>query len=232
MELILFDDFLQLLESSGGDYTNCFRCLSLVSLTGSSETVVDQLVSNFSSCERMQNKLKYFLDENGLNLLFNREIEDLMSLYESQPDILQDMKKNQKILQEIREMTPGSKSKNDKIKCTKWMKEYVKRLHVDARGFANVKTYNKKRFDLMNSTNPKFVLRNYLAQNAIHSAENGDYSEVKNLLKIVENPFSDEIDNTIEISGFSLLNTPTSSKSTNPKYDDLPPDWADDLKVT
>ncbi len=31
----------------------------------------------------------------------------------------------------------------------------------------------------MNSTNPRVVLRNYIAQNAIQAAENGDFSEVR-----------------------------------------------------
>jgi len=30
----------------------------------------------------------------------------------------------------------------------------------------------------MNSTNPRVVLRNYIAQNAIEPAEKGDFSEV------------------------------------------------------
>lgn len=31
----------------------------------------------------------------------------------------------------------------------------------------------------MDATNPRFILRNYIAQNAIEAAENGDFSEVR-----------------------------------------------------
>lgn len=32
---------------------------------------------------------------------------------------------------------------------------------------------------MMDSTNPRVVLRNYIAQNAIEAAEKGDFSEVR-----------------------------------------------------
>jgi hypothetical protein len=35
----------------------------------------------------------------------------------------------------------------------------------------------------------RFILRNYIAQNAIEAAEKGDYSEVRRVLKILENPY-------------------------------------------
>ena len=44
----------------------------------------------------------------------------------------------------------------------------------------------------MNRINPKYVLRNYLAQQAIDAAVNKDnFSEVKKLLALVQNPFDD-----------------------------------------
>lgn len=39
----------------------------------------------------------------------------------------------------------------------------------------------------------RFVLRNYIAQNAINAAEKGDFSEVRNVLSLLQNPFSDII---------------------------------------
>ena len=40
----------------------------------------------------------------------------------------------------------------------------------------------------------RFILRNYIAQNAIAAAEEGDFSEVQRVLKLLENPYSDEVD--------------------------------------
>ena len=43
----------------------------------------------------------------------------------------------------------------------------------------------------MNSVNPKYVLRNYLAQNAIARAEGRDYSEIQKLLELLRDPFAE-----------------------------------------
>ena len=43
----------------------------------------------------------------------------------------------------------------------------------------------------MNKSNPIYILRNEIAQNAIEKAESGDFSEVKNLLKLFEKPFEE-----------------------------------------
>jgi uncharacterized protein YdiU (UPF0061 family) len=48
---------------------------------------------------------------------------------------------------------------------------------------------------LMNQHNPKFILRNYLLQNTIKKAENGDFSEVKKLQKITKKPFHEQPQN-------------------------------------
>ena len=44
----------------------------------------------------------------------------------------------------------------------------------------------------MNAVNPKYVLRNYLAQVAIEKAQQGDFSEVTRLLAVLEQPFDDQ----------------------------------------
>ena len=43
----------------------------------------------------------------------------------------------------------------------------------------------------MNRMNPSFILRNYLMEDAIKSAEDGDFTKVNDLLKKSLNPFQD-----------------------------------------
>ncbi len=64
----------------------------------------------------------------------------------------------------------------------------------------------------MHAVNPKYVLRNYLAQIAIEKAQNKDFSEVARLLQVLEKPFDEQVENE--------------------KYAALPPDWASDLEVS
>ena len=46
----------------------------------------------------------------------------------------------------------------------------------------------------MNSVNPKYILRNHLAQIAIERAQQYDFSEVQKLLELLSNPFDEHIE--------------------------------------
>lgn len=78
---------------------------------------------------------------------------------------------------------------NDEIRSRtgEWLRAYIKRLHKDQRSDAERKV-------AMNAVNPKYVLRNYLAQVAIDKAEEGDYSEVNELLDVLRKPYDDQPD--------------------------------------
>jgi uncharacterized protein YdiU (UPF0061 family) len=64
----------------------------------------------------------------------------------------------------------------------------------------------------MNRMNPKFVLRNHLAEVAIRQAQSGDFTEVQRLLKVLERPFDEQA----ERSG----------------YAGFPPEWAQTIEVS
>ena len=44
----------------------------------------------------------------------------------------------------------------------------------------------------MNATNPKYVLRNYMAQIAIDAADKGDYSVINELYKLLTQPYAEQ----------------------------------------
>ena len=67
----------------------------------------------------------------------------------------------------------------------KWLTSYAKRVRLDG-GPDDV------RIKQMNSVNPRFVLRNYLAQLAIDKAEAGDYSMIGELLTVLRDPYSEQ----------------------------------------
>lgn len=54
-----------------------------------------------------------------------------------------------------------------------------KRLARELEGQSDVQAAQEERVKVMDGTNPRVVLRNYIAQNAIEAAENGDFSEVR-----------------------------------------------------
>ncbi|KAL6592669.1 hypothetical protein ACP70R_049344 [Stipagrostis hirtigluma subsp. patula] len=66
-----------------------------------------------------------------------------------------------------------------------WVQTYIEEL-VES-GISD-----EERKAAMNSVNPKYILRNYLCQSAIDAAEQGDYEEVRRLLKVMQHPYDDQ----------------------------------------
>ena len=93
----------------------------------------------------------------------------------------------------------------DRVAFDDWSVQYRKRLKLE-------NSEDSSRKVAMNKVNPKYILRNYLAQIAIEKSQNDDFSEVNKLLKILESPFDEQPENE--------------------SYAKLPPDWAEGLEVS
>ncbi|XP_050223854.1 uncharacterized protein LOC126673669 [Mercurialis annua] len=72
-----------------------------------------------------------------------------------------------------------------KVAWNNWVQSYIHELA--ATGISD-----QERKAQMDAVNPKYILRNYLCQTAIDVAEQGDFSEVRRLLKLVEHPFDEQ----------------------------------------
>ena len=93
----------------------------------------------------------------------------------------------------------------DRAAFDTWATTYRARLRLEHRG-------DIERRRAMDRANPKYVLRNYLAQVAIQKAQEKDFSEVAKLLSILEHPFDEQHEYDA--------------------YAALPPDWASHLEVS
>jgi len=72
-----------------------------------------------------------------------------------------------------------------KTRLGNWLRRYIKRIQDSGLADAG----RRKR---MNAANPKYVLRNYLAQLAIDKAEQGDFSMVNELLELLRHPYDEQ----------------------------------------
>lgn len=86
-----------------------------------------------------------------------------------------------------------------------WAGQYRARLRLEH-------SQDALRRAAMHRVNPKYVLRNYLAQSAIEQAQNGDFGGVHKLLALLEHPYDEQPENEA--------------------YAALPPDWAAHLEVS
>ncbi len=73
----------------------------------------------------------------------------------------------------------------DPASFDKWAKIYRGRLEKE-------KSINAKRQERMILVNPKFILRNHIAQATIEKAQAGDYTEVDTLLGVLQEPFKEQ----------------------------------------
>jgi len=66
-----------------------------------------------------------------------------------------------------------------------WLDDYQRRLEQDQLDFATRKA-------AMDKVNPKYVFRNYLAQQATEKAQDGDFSMINELLDLFRNPYDEQ----------------------------------------
>jgi uncharacterized protein YdiU (UPF0061 family) len=93
----------------------------------------------------------------------------------------------------------------DRAAFDAWAARYAQRLRAEG-------SIDAERRARMDATNPKFVLRNHLAEQAIRRASEGDFAEVARLEKVLRRPFDEQPEHEAD-AGF-------------------PPDWANTLSVS
>ncbi|XP_067870022.1 protein adenylyltransferase SelO-like isoform X2 [Heterodontus francisci] len=93
-------------------------------------------------------------------------------------------------------------------KFSHWVNLYLSRLN------RNTVDSDEARRTRMKSANPRYILRNWMAESAIRKTERNDFSEVHLLQKILQHPFNKQTD--AEEAGYSSR----------------PPPWARELRVS
>jgi len=86
-----------------------------------------------------------------------------------------------------------------------WAEKYQSRLALEVDN-------DEQRAIKMKRVNPKYILRNYMAETAIKKAEQNDYTEIERLFNLLQNPFDEQPENEA--------------------YSGFPPEWAQKISVS
>ncbi|PFG45968.1 uncharacterized protein YdiU (UPF0061 family) [Vibrio sp. ES.051] len=92
-----------------------------------------------------------------------------------------------------------------------WLDLYLARCELEVAESGDAISA-EQRCEQMRKVNPKYILRNYLAQLAIDKAEQGDFSEVQRLAELLKSPFDEQ-----------------------PNFNDyakLPPEWGKKMEIS
>ena len=72
-----------------------------------------------------------------------------------------------------------------------WLRRYLARVRLDGQGGLGVES-TAARYERMRLANPKYVLRNYLAQQAIEALERNDATVIERLMYVLRNPYDEQ----------------------------------------
>lgn len=99
----------------------------------------------------------------------------------------------------------------DREAAKSWLANYLQRCEAERDDQGQLMS-DKERCERMCNVNPKYILRNYLAQLAIDKAEQGDYSEVHQLAQLLRQPYAEQPEMEA--------------------YANLPPDWGKKMEIS
>ncbi|MGJ8745341.1 protein adenylyltransferase SelO [Polaribacter sp.] len=145
------------------------------------------------SLQMMKSKLGLFVtEENDTKLI--QELEDALQLVETDMTIffrnLSNFTNEKTGLELIKNSFYNFENISDEVKnnWNIWFKKYEKRLQIE-------RVLPKERKEKMNAVNPKYVLRNYMAQLAIDAANEGNYTVIDELFQLLKKPYAEQPEN-------------------------------------
>ncbi|OCT89072.1 hypothetical protein XELAEV_18017693mg [Xenopus laevis] len=233
----LVSDLLETMNITGSDFTNSFRVLSKFS--GDEADIQDFLnimVEQCASVEELKVVFRPKMDPRQLSmmLMLAQSNPQLFSLIGTQANINNELERIERYTK-LQETSPDDLLKDNKKHWIEWLHKYSVRLEKERGNAEDRKGFHDERVKTMDSNNPAYILRNYIAQNAIDAAENGEFTEVKRVLQMLENPYQEgESYQSIreESSEEDVAAASSVSQPSRLPYNSKPPLWATKLCVT
>uniref|UniRef100_A0A672UY29 Selenoprotein O n=1 Tax=Strigops habroptila TaxID=2489341 RepID=A0A672UY29_STRHB len=226
----LVSELLETMHLTGGDFTNIFYLLSSFLVVDSDpsklEDFLKELTSQCASVDELKVAFRPQMDPRQLSmmLMLAQSNPQLFALIGTKANINKELERIEQF-SKLQQLTEDDLLSRNKRHWKEWLEKYRDRLQKEIESVSDADAWNAHRVKVMNSNNPKYILRNYIAQNAIEAAENGDFSEVRNVLKLLENPFQEE-------GATAAAAACAQETRSRLPYSSKPPLWASELCVT
>ncbi|QOD60198.1 YdiU family protein [Polaribacter haliotis] len=157
---------------------------------------LEEILNNYKvdfekqSFTMMKSKLGLFsVDKNDIELIQN--LEDNLQLTETDMTIffrnLSNLDEDSSSLKIVEDAFYNLEDISGEVKSrwNLWFQNYTERLQKETLSHA-------ERKEKMDGVNPKYVLRNYMAQLAIDKADEGNYSLIEELFQLLKNPYKEQ----------------------------------------
>ena len=216
----LISSLLDTMQETSADFTNTFRALARVQADAASDIddgVLDYIVSQCATLTARQQSLQ--------SKLHPSQLQTLAALIKTQPDFINQMGANAGLItteldkmhkrQHLAALTQPQLEQQNRTHWAMWLTQYRQRLTADlqytvAQQSMSAQQHTEQRIRTQNSHNPRYVMRNYLAQRAIDAAEKDDYREAHNLFRVLTDPYdmqqSDGAHSETQASAACLIN--------------------------
>lgn len=198
----LIEALFEVMEKTGADFTNTFRGLSQLGYDASDQDVDDLIaliIKQTISFEKLRSRYEPDIPIKKLQMLVMvaQTQPEVLSRLNIPPDFITSQLKK---LELMNSLSPSVLDEFPSL-WRSWIQRYRLRVQSELQitdsssssssssSSVSVEERNKERRERMNKSNPRFVLRNYVAQNAIDEAEHGDFTEVQRVLELLRDPF-------------------------------------------
>ncbi|XP_067554562.1 protein adenylyltransferase SelO, mitochondrial isoform X2 [Pseudorca crassidens] len=230
---------LETMHLTGADFTNSFYLLSSFPAGPESPDLDEFLAALTAQCASLEELRLAFRPQ-----MDPRQLSMMLMLAQSNPQLLALIGTRASLARELErverqsrleQLSPAELHSKNRSHWAEWLLEYRARLEKDQEAAGDTAAWQAERVRVMHANNPKYVLRNYIAQGAIQAAESGDFSEVRRVLKLLETPYRGEgeaaeaceVAEPEEASGEA-----GGAASRRHSYSCKPPLWAAELCVT
>jgi len=254
-------DLFDTMASCSTDFTDTFRALTRFAggemREADVELLVDQLVARSAKPETIVSSLRRKIrisrpsmppqqtmyiwellqsDPDKVREIFVAPIDELRVDIEAEKRKLDGLIEASQQVERMKTLAPADKESTDRISWSGWVKKYQERLQLE--DGVDVGARRADRADVQRRANPTFILRNWIAQEAIADAEKGSFGGVNTVLRMLSQPYLAAFDNfdnlcsAADCSGGSDDSTGGGAAPDTRRFLGPGPDWAASLICT